>query len=218
VERRAAATIGNSAGPLSSSGSAQPRVFRPRASSNSGGANLYDNWWSVQSAPRDTGTKCVDERSCGALISPAMMLGAHPDCSVATRGKVLLRLGLILAILTCVIASQFYTTHHELTVRHAVCFQHGEVIDVDDSAPSVRSADLPAGVELLAGTDKPRDGHHQHCLLVSSRSSRLFKTTVSQIVCTRASALSRTTAAAEQVAHSSTAIYLAAPKHSPPLV
>jgi hypothetical protein len=147
-----------------------------------------------------------------------MMLGANPEASVASRGKVLLRLGLILAVLTSTIASQFYATHHELTVRHAICFEHGEVIDVDDSAPSVRSTDLPAGVELLASTDKPVDGHHQHCLLVSSRSSRLFKATVSQIVCTKPLALPRTTSADKLVAHSSTAIYLAAPKHSPPLV
>ncbi len=130
--------------------------------------------------------------------------------------KRLAAIGMALLI-TCLLSSQFVAANHELTVRHATCPQHGELIDVerqDTSAAAVSSVELPTQVatQRAAGNQT----HHQHCLFVSSRGNhkgfRVAGPAVASIIPVAHLTHSRYSAGPRL----SLAIYLTAPKHSPP--
>jgi hypothetical protein len=138
-------------------------------------------------------------------------------------GRIAKRLGTVaarsamVALLTALLFAQFSATTHELTVQHAICPQHGDVIDVDGrNTNSDSESASEADTYFAAAGDKPLTGHHQHCLFVSSRGQRnLVRFTKPQSI-----QLADVSHAVAPVRHEIRyvigAIYLAAPKHSPP--
>lgn len=143
---------------------------------------------------------------------------AGPIFSRAAIGRVA-KAGFVLLLLTTVVIAQISATHHDLTVRHAICPQHGEVIDVDDAvlATGVLS-ESAQGKQISIFGDSSFEGHHQHCLYVSSRGTR------DSITLTADPSTDGTVTVdfsarrpLDESAHLSPALYLAAPKHSPPL-
>src|SRR5437016_2677325 len=124
--------------------------------------------------------------------------------------------GVALVLLVSILSTQFSATNHELTTLHAICPQHGELIDVDDrDAGSARGVATSTDSRFgLSGT--PAQGHHQHCLFVSSRGNRsIFKLSKPHAEPLAKPRVAVVFARAES--HPiSTAIHLLAPKHSPP--
>ena len=125
----------------------------------------------------------------------------------------------VVLLLASVWFVQFSATDHDLTVRHAICPQHGEVIDVDDAVPATGVLSESAqGKQISIFGDSPFEGHHQHCLYVSSRGTResiaLAVDPSTDGILTVDFSANRP---ADSSAHTSPALYLAAPKHSPPL-
>jgi hypothetical protein len=115
---------------------------------------------------------------------------------------------------------QFAATNHELTVRHAICVQHGEEIDLDTHAARATSVASLAGTDirfLTSAGNSSEEGHH-HCLFVSSRHTRSVLKEV-KLRGVQLAQVARYIISARPETHpTSTAIYLAAPKHSPPSV
>jgi hypothetical protein len=115
---------------------------------------------------------------------------------------------------------QFAATNHELTVQHAICVQHGEEIDLDgrDAGQSSAESLTNTDIRFTASTGSPSEQGHHHCLFVSSRHIRSVLKEV-KLRGVQLAQVARYVISARPEAHpTSTAIYLAAPKHSPPSV
>jgi hypothetical protein len=125
----------------------------------------------------------------------------------------------MVALLAALLFAQFSATTHELTTQHAICPQHGDVVDLDGgNTDSDSESASEADTYFAVASDKPLTSHHQHCLFVSSRGQRsLVRLTKPQGV--QLADVSRAVAPVRHdIPHVIGAIYLAAPKHSPPLV
>jgi hypothetical protein len=128
--------------------------------------------------------------------------------------KPLAGLGLLLVL--SVLCGQFSATIHELKVRHAACPQHGELMDIDDAASGPTSDLSIPNQPQLSGVGFPHPSQHQHCLLVSARSEqKLFRLPAPHPE--KLSVVELAVASHTEARHLSAAIYLTAPKHSPPL-
>jgi hypothetical protein len=140
-----------------------------------------------------------------------MQCGAH--------SRTLKKLGAnatLLLVLWSLLFSQFSATTHQLAVQHATCPQHGEVVDVAASAAGPKSPQA-ATTNRFSGTyDSSNQTPHQHCPFVSSRvSHKIFK-----LQPLNAAQLPAPAAQIEdpvaRAPHNTAAVYLTAPKHSPP--
>jgi hypothetical protein len=115
---------------------------------------------------------------------------------------------------------QFAVTNHELTVRHAICVQHGEEIDLDGRDTGQSSAEGLSNIDVrfTASNGSPSEEGHHHCLFVSARHTRSVLKEV-KLRGVQLAQVARQVVLARPEAHpTSTAIYLSAPKHSPPSV
>jgi hypothetical protein len=122
----------------------------------------------------------------------------------------------VFALLASVVGMQMSAIHHELTVRHAVCAEHGELIDVEGFGPaSVAPAAPSHDSQLLTTGDAPFSGHHQHCAFVSASHSRSVVKKITPVTSAR-STTNRLTLELHSTPLVSTVLYLSAPKHSPP--
>ena len=140
---------------------------------------------------------------------------AVTDAAVS-KAKTLATGSLVFLLLATLLFAQFAATNHELTVRHTICLQHGEVVDVEGrDAPSATS--VAPGTQFSATNSEPLPTHHQHCLFVASRGKRNFfrvaKPSAAQLPRDAQPAVVSTS----EVRRASVAAYLIAPKHSPPL-
>ncbi|MGH9577553.1 MAG: hypothetical protein ACRD24_04475 [Terriglobales bacterium] len=123
-----------------------------------------------------------------------------------------------LLVLASLLVGQFVATTHEFTARHATCPRHGELIDLDaqDSFPGARAASPDTSLYLSTQNGESSQTQHQHCLFVSSRGSQKSFRVVGPAASSHSAATHWTTAAAADLLHPALALYLTAPKHSPP--
>ena len=123
----------------------------------------------------------------------------------------------VLALLATLVFTQFSAISHELTTRHVICARHGEVVDLDGrDAGNLLTSSASQEAQLTGLPDEPADGHHHHCLFVSSRGQRnIFKVARPQAV-ELASLAQKFISGPAEAGYVSGAIYLSAPKHSPP--
>jgi len=137
----------------------------------------------------------------------SVLIGSGQQWPCLWRGAVLL----LLAVFVC---TQFATTQHELSTRHAVCLEHGELIDLD--SPSGSSAAAPSDGTRLSADNAAEQQNHQHCMFVASRDRRnaFVLTRVALIHFSQAPQYSPVSQA--ETVHTSVALYRSAPKHSPP--
>lgn len=130
--------------------------------------------------------------------------------------------GAVLLLLFTVVLAQFAATQHEVTTQHAICAEHGELIDVDNgSARSAtrRSASVPSGAtNFSTEAASERQSHHQHCFFVASRDRR-NAAVLARVAGIEFSRVSRFTPLPQsEISHRHAAIYRSAPKHSPPSI
>ena len=121
----------------------------------------------------------------------------------------------VISLLAVVVFVQFSATQHELVTQHAVCPQHGELIDVDNPAsqPATVGADA-SGLSAEAGTEQQT--HHQHCMFVASRNRR-NAFVLARVALIHFEQVSHCAPLLlTETVHSSVALYRSAPKHSPP--
>ncbi|MGH9509382.1 MAG: hypothetical protein ACRD2Q_04025 [Terriglobales bacterium] len=123
-----------------------------------------------------------------------------------------------LLLLASLLAGQFVATTHEFTARHATCPRHGELIDLDaqGSFPAAQAASTDTSTQVSDQTVESGQTQHQHCLFVSSRGSQKSFRVVGPATSSHSAATHWTTAAAADLLHPALALYLTAPKHSPP--
>jgi len=128
--------------------------------------------------------------------------------SLASAGSLLLLAGLLFG--------QFAATTHEYATLHATCPRHGELIEVDGQGrfAAFLSADTRSQVSTL--DEKSSQTQHQHCLFVSSRRSQKNFRVVGPVASSLSAAANWTPVTFTKVFPASLALYLAAPKHSPP--
>jgi hypothetical protein len=108
---------------------------------------------------------------------------------------------------------------HVLSVQHARCPEHGELLHVESGVPGVAPAEalVPAG-ESRAGarSDPARESHdHDHCLVTSARKIQAATMTAGAalpLVAPR----SPLPAQQDALAEPPIALYVLAPKNSPP--
>lgn len=163
-----------------------------------------------------TCTPRFDTRYGTTYDSASMLSREYQGSSFTALARRVLSGTFLLFLLTSLLLTQFSATDHELTVRHAICFEHGELIDVEDApAASVRAGDVERRAGLTTDDVNPLTGHHQHCLFASSRGARTFATTVSLNSAHSRAAAGRVTRQHE-IDFASAALYRFAPKHSPP--
>ena len=122
----------------------------------------------------------------------------------------------VLVLLVVVVGTQFAVTQHELSTVHAICSEHGALVDVD--VASAKSASLPDdGAGLFVVIAAQQQNHHQHCVLVASRNKRNAFLLV-KVALIHASTVSAFVPVQRlEAAYRSIAIYRSAPKHSPPI-
>lgn len=121
-------------------------------------------------------------------------------------------------LIALVLSVHFFTTIHEMVAYHAICPEHGELIDVDSSAlaAGLASPDIAGTSALFAAIGLNSDGHHQHCVFMASRNRRhafvlAMLTSTPTLKLLPSVRVSTATAPPPSVA-----TYLVAPKHSPP--
>lgn len=121
-----------------------------------------------------------------------------------------------LLLLGCLLLGQFAATTHEYAALHATCPRHGELIEVD--GPGRFAASLSADTRSQVSTldDESSQTRHQHCLFVSSRGSHKNFRIVGLAASALSAAAQWTSATATDLVHPLLALYLTAPKHSPP--
>jgi len=136
--------------------------------------------------------------------------GHHgPHRSLASAGSLLL--------LACLLFGQFAATTHEYAALHATCSRHGEPIEVDSQRPfaaASASADTRSQVSTLG--EESSQTQHQHCLFVSPRGSQKNFKAVGPVASSLSAAAHWAPAASGEALRASLALYLTAPKHSPP--
>lgn len=77
----------------------------------------------------------------------------------------------VLACSLLLLATQALGVAHELTARHTVCADHGEVIEGEGAHLEAKVA--PAAPSVDAATAAAAEASHQHCQLVATRDARL---------------------------------------------
>jgi hypothetical protein len=122
----------------------------------------------------------------------------------------------LLLVLGSLLFTQFSATTHQLAVQHATCPQHGEVVDIAVSAAATQSTQAGQPSHFSQTYDSSNQTPHQHCPFVSSRvSHKIFK-----LQPLNAAQLPAPAAQIEdpvaRAPHNTAAVYLTAPKHSPP--
>ena len=137
--------------------------------------------------------------------------------SLASNAKNVAVLCLVSLLAGALLLSQFAATYHELTVRHAVCPQHGELVDLDErQSNNALTSNVGLQERQLAPANEPLQGHHQHCLFVSSRTTRHLLRVAKPLAAGTPRVAQPAVASRAEIRNASVAIYLAAPKHSPP--
>src|SRR5690349_4433910 len=127
--------------------------------------------------------------------------------------KALRHFALIAFVAAALVSTQFAVTVHELTTRHAICAQHGDLVDLDSSSGQPSSVAGSGGKQLVS-VDEPLQEHHEHCLFVSSQSTRHAFRLAKLVESHFPSIVARTYVAHSESWHGSGSLYLAAPKHS----
>ena len=122
----------------------------------------------------------------------------------------------LLLLLASLLVGQFMATTHEFTARHVTCPRHGEVIDVDARGVSSVTAPADPATQLSAQPEDTSQTQHQHCLFVSSRGSQKGFRIVGPATASQSGAAHWTSVALADTLHPPIAVYLTAPKHSPP--
>jgi hypothetical protein len=124
----------------------------------------------------------------------------------------------LLVVLWSLLFSQFSATTHQLAVQHATCLQHGEVVDVAGGVAQVESAPQAQSSQFSGTADSTSQTQHQHCPFVSSRvSHKIFKLQPANAV-ELPTLVEQVQSSLAYVPHITPAVYLTAPKHSPPAV
>jgi len=123
----------------------------------------------------------------------------------------------LLLLLASLLVGQFVATTHEFTARHATCPRHGEVIDLE-ARSSVAGAAESTDTSPQLSTPNPESSQtqHQHCLFVSSRGSHKSFRVVGPVASSHSTASQWASTTGSDTLHPGLAIYLTAPKHSPP--
>ncbi|MCI0356218.1 MAG: hypothetical protein L0099_14440 [Acidobacteria bacterium] len=123
-----------------------------------------------------------------------------------------------LLLLASLLVGQFLATTHEFTARHATCSRHGEVMDVEARGSFLRAGAAPThtSTQLSTLNQESSQTQHQHCLFVSSRGSQKNFRIVGPADYSRSAAAHWMSATSADALHPSRALYLTAPKHSPP--
>lgn len=122
----------------------------------------------------------------------------------------------LLLLLASLLVGQFMATTHEFTARHATCPKHGEVIDLDSRASSLGAANKNTSTQLSTPSQEDSPTQHQHCLFVSSRGGHKSFRVVGPAESSLSTAAQWTSTSFTNAKHPSLAVYLTAPKHSPP--
>ncbi len=135
--------------------------------------------------------------------------GQHgPHRKLASAGSLLL--------LACLLFGQFAATTHEYAALHATCPKHGELIEVDGQGGLAASFSADTRRQVSTLDDESGQTRHQHCLFVSSRGSQKNFRIVGLAASSLSTAAQWASATATDAAHPALALYLTAPKHSPP--
>jgi len=95
-----------------------------------------------------------------------------PTTSKERRQRSGVRQGLVYAFAGLVLASQFSSLAHQLLVQHAVCAEHGELVDVHAGVARHSSIDRTAGNEASVSTgDSAVVGAEadEHCAALAHR-------------------------------------------------
>ena len=121
-----------------------------------------------------------------------------------------------LLLLGALLIGQFMATTHEFTARHTTCPRHGEVIDVDSRSSSLGAATGDTSTQLSTPNLEGSQSQHQHCLFVSSRGSHKSFRVVGPADSSLSAAAHWTSPRSTDALHPALALYLTAPKHSPP--
>ncbi len=119
-----------------------------------------------------------------------------------------------LALALTLLASNAATLVHELTARHAVCAQHGEIIESGPDGDPAVSHPRGSGLPVLDGEGRS-EGAHDHCEVLAELRSRLMPPVVQQAVLVQ-SPQPRFAVTATQVRPESQRLYRLAPKSGPP--
>ncbi len=122
----------------------------------------------------------------------------------------------LLLLLASLLVGQFMATTHEFTARHATCPRHGEVIDLDARSTLSGAASADPSTQVSTQGGESSQTPHQHCLFVSSRGSQKNFRIVGPAVSSHSAAAHWTSVASADTLHPPFALYLTAPKHSPP--
>jgi len=127
--------------------------------------------------------------------------------SVRTGASVLL--GLFLA-------TQVGAFWHHATERHAICAEHGDVVELGHGGEDGRPG-VPVGRSPMLGSASDGDSEHAHCeLLAHRRDEHALVAAVPTVAITPAAGHQKLSLIAEP-AQGSLAILRFAPKSSPPL-
>lgn len=112
------------------------------------------------------------------------------------------------------LASNAATLVHEVTARHAVCAEHGEIIESGPDGDQAVSHPSSSGLPVLDG-EGPSEAAHDHCAVLAELRSRLTPPVVQQAVPVQPPqpAFSVT---ASQVRPERQQLYRLAPKSGPP--
>jgi hypothetical protein len=96
-----------------------------------------------------------------------------PTTSKERRQRSGVRQGLVYAFALLVLAGQFSSLAHQLLVQHAVCAEHGELIDVHAGVARQASADRTAANEAAVSTGDSAVGGaeagDEHCAVLAHR-------------------------------------------------
>ena len=116
------------------------------------------------------------------------------------------------------LALQLSGTFHLAVVEHGLCAEHGEAIDVSQSAePRVRARDQDPKAEASASSGRSsKDGSHDHCLLAEDRAGRALVVKAANGALRSAPLVNLVPVQQERSVLSPSALRLLASKTSPP--
>lgn len=140
-------------------------------------------------------------------LRPSQARGRSPGARyLASAAALLLLLG------------QLASYEHLLTVRHEVCAEHGELIDVHQGPAAEGSQSASSGGQFTRSS-RPEVGHqHEHCALAPHRRESSAALQPRATVCAAPPPLvSRLTSAPLPLQTARQAVYRLAPKNSPPV-
>ncbi|MDQ3264205.1 MAG: hypothetical protein M3Y59_11170 [Myxococcota bacterium] len=112
------------------------------------------------------------------------------------------------------LASNAATLVHEFTARHAVCAQHGEIIESGPDQDPAVSHPSSSGLPVLDGEGRS-EGAHDHCAVLAELRSRLAPPVVLHAVLVQ-SPEQKSAVNASQFRPESRQLYRLAPKSGPP--